>query len=1112
MDFKLEDFFPLYPESPEWNINNLKEFTDNRLDTTEELPTEPGIPTKHQIVIKRLLSGYTRFDGLLLVHEMGTGKTCSAVQAIEQNLTEEGLFGEIGPGLNGAVILTRGKTLMNNFIDELVNRCTNKKYTDLSSKTGEVSRMSKKLYSKFYSFFTFEIFARTVKKMSPSEIISKFNNKVIVIDEAHNIRLNALQKDLTVDDEDEGIFKKREKLDIYTEIHRFVHLLDNKKVLLLTGTPMKDGPQEIASLMNLILPLDQQMSTQKNFLREYFPPVVRSPSFPQNVLDEDGFLQDIREMKNKESFKNQIHGSVSFLKAMDSTTQKVLVGQKMGSLKYYKVVPEYMSEFQSSVYNNAYRQDKKESGIYLNSRQASRLVFSDGTFGSEGFKNNIIESKNSFRLGASFKRELLKGSGTGRINDEFVILNNIKKFSAKYANIIGLVLEASRHGELSIVYDDAVRGSGLIVLTLLLELFGFTRNSGVTRVSKSFGLLTTETATAKEIRNILKIFNNNNNMNGQIMSVIFGSRVISEGLTFKNVIHEHVVPHWNDSETSQVIARGWRLGSHEALLTKWYNSGQEGKKPQLNVYRHAVFARNGDSIDMIMYEISEKKDIAISKVLRCLKEASLDCQIFKKRNEKDASFDNQRECEYEKCDYICDSGPPAETRNVDVVNYQTIYFREDVSLMMKMLEDHFKTRYFSSLDDIVKMFNNPRERRITLNEIVQLLHQLVSNNVTVKNVYGYPCYLYENNNIFFLIDHTIPFPVEEDIFIAYYSKHPQHYVNIESRLAIHSQKVAWFNTIMNEYHQSLIPKSIKELNELWLSPSVESKELISKKLISLPNTIQQRLLEMTVSAKIIDMFWQRDGKFPLPKHLAKEWNDRSGPDPVRRKGGGEGGGTFQSKRKFRSIILNHYKNYFKIDDIDTFQMAIVWFVADIVEERAKEKCLYINSLTDLKRPLWNEWKVCGKKERARVEVERDLLKKRYETSLGYYGLWNPKLNEFCIRDTGIVRSGDKRNVASGKRCTNWTKSALTELAAISINLPIPQGAVLPTVESAIKTVRENRLLMNILPSNPTDDTFVKIAFWYGLSRNDMCSNLKNWFEKNNLLVQDNSCGVQTKRK
>ncbi len=82
------------------------------------------------------------------------------------------------------------------------------------------------------------------------------------------------------------------------------------------------------------------------------------------------------------------------------------------------------------------------------------------------------------------------------------------------------------------------------------------------------------------------------------MPVIFGSRVIAEGLTFKNVIHEHVVPHWNGSETEQVIARGWRLGSHEALIRNGKQNGQVGKKPQLNVYRHVVIPSSLLSSDL----------------------------------------------------------------------------------------------------------------------------------------------------------------------------------------------------------------------------------------------------------------------------------------------------------------------------------------------------------------------------------------------------------------------------------------------------------------------------------------------------------------------------------
>ncbi len=104
---------------------------------------------------------------------------------------------------------------------------------------------------------------------------------------------------------------------------------------------------------------------------------------------------------------------------------------------------------------------------------------------------------------------------------------------------------------MSIVYNDSVRGSGLIVLTLLLELFGFTRNNGTAKMKKSYGIFSNETTSVREIRALQKIFNSDENMNGNIMPVIFGSRVIAEGLTFKNVIHEHVVPHWNGSERNK---------------------------------------------------------------------------------------------------------------------------------------------------------------------------------------------------------------------------------------------------------------------------------------------------------------------------------------------------------------------------------------------------------------------------------------------------------------------------------------------------------------------------------------------------------------------------------
>ncbi len=86
------------------------------------------------------------------------------------------------------------------------------------------------------------------------------------------------------------------------------------------------------------------------------------------------------------------------------------------------------------------------------------------------------------------------------------------------------------------------------------------------------------------------------------------------------------------------------------------------------------------------------------------------------------------------------------------------------------------------------------------------------------------------------------------------------------------------------------------------------------------------------------------------------------------------------------------------------------------------------------RPLWNEWKICGKKERVRVEKERSLIKKQYEQILDIMAFGILKITNFVfeILETKQVKK-IKRSIHSGKRCINWTKPALTELAAIAIN-------------------------------------------------------------------------------
>ena len=268
------------------SLYHKKEFHDVRLQPIEKRPEKPGQYMNHQIIMARFLSSYTPYNGILVMHEPGTGKTCASVAVIEKIRSEKSSF-------RGALILMKGKNLIENYKKELVEKCTDGKYKikdddaydgkddsddDIedgkdgkdgkekkvgydnpgSLTANKVRRRINKKLAEFYQFQTFETFSKQLSKMRDQDIIKNYSNIVIVIDEAHHLRV--------VNDKgrvDEALKGQ------YNNIFRLLHLVKNTKTILMTGTPMIDTPAEIASLMNLILDSDKQLPTGKNFDEKY---------------------------------------------------------------------------------------------------------------------------------------------------------------------------------------------------------------------------------------------------------------------------------------------------------------------------------------------------------------------------------------------------------------------------------------------------------------------------------------------------------------------------------------------------------------------------------------------------------------------------------------------------------------------------------------------------------------------------------------------------------------------------------------------------------------------------------------------------------------------------
>jgi superfamily II DNA or RNA helicase len=205
----------LNPYTDDFNsvIFEKKEFYDDRLEKTEKKSDIKGEPLKHQKIISKFLSSRTHYDQLLLLHQMGTGKTCAAIMTIEQIKKEKSNF-------TGALVFARGPGLINNFKNELVNECTKgdykpEKYDTLTE--GEKVTRTNKLISEYYTFYTFFEFAKELSKITNDNVITElYSNKIIVIDEVHNIRFK---------EEKDG-----DKVYVYNEFNRFLHLVRNYAV------------------------------------------------------------------------------------------------------------------------------------------------------------------------------------------------------------------------------------------------------------------------------------------------------------------------------------------------------------------------------------------------------------------------------------------------------------------------------------------------------------------------------------------------------------------------------------------------------------------------------------------------------------------------------------------------------------------------------------------------------------------------------------------------------------------------------------------------------------------------------------------------------------------
>ena len=761
-EIDITDFYPRYPYLNDDTINpssdnffknifQLKEFYENKLDKIQEnIQSGSGELFKQQKNISRFLAGYTPYNGILLFHDMGVGKTCAAVATVERLI--ENFYGNI----KNILVITKSGILVDNFRKEIAEQCTHNKYivnwledeevTDRKKK----SRLKKQM-ERFYEFTTYEKLNTQLKK-NIKLFTERYEHSAIIIDEVHNIKKDAVS-------------------DIYNNLLTFLQTIKHKKIILLSGTPMKDRITEIGDIFNLILPPNNQF---KNFEEEYTEKIDNIPRLKESKYSD---------------FKDKIKGISSFV-SMRTTIKKNFIGEHIPGIDFeFKKIATANMQLggkQNGIYldiktGQTLEEDEKESSFHQEAINCSLGVFPDNSFGNKGYEKYLGE----------YSEKNLKIDDIGNKIRKYIEMGDkmeqLKSLSIKYYNIIKSIQD-NKDKNIFIYCGHHVKQSGAIYLTKLIELITGhhvvtqkTKNT-VLKTKKKRCILLTSTSSAHNT-DFIKIFNDPKNTNGEYVNIIIGTEIISEGVSFKNIQVIHVVePWWNFSETDQAIARAIRATSHNDLIK---TNKEFSEKRQVDIYLHSATPVDEDdkpiydqSIDYIMYARSAIKDRSIKKVERLIKESSFDCGFNYKRNYNIDYGDLSRECDYENCKFICDGlGDPdcnesgceysLDKSNINFGNFNIYYSDSIIKKLEKLIINDLNQIYtkMSDIDSIITKYYNDYSSY----QILTAISNIINNNYKIKNNYGIQGFLNEFKNNFYMTSNIVQ---NSDNLLELYTKFP----------------------------------------------------------------------------------------------------------------------------------------------------------------------------------------------------------------------------------------------------------------------------------------------------------------------------------------------------
>jgi len=335
---------------------------------------------------------YDNIDRMLLFHGIGSGKTCSSITIAETIMKKR-------PQMEVLVILPA--RLKTNFIDELISETCGfnkyisvkeyEKYIDVETTKKEKEQIRKVFLKRIelkYNIISYESLRnQLLKTTNLEETIKKItNNKIIIIDEVHNLISSGIDKDKLLEIIANNKIKSKTK-SINSIILRLLtyYTKDEKstKMFLLTATPVFDNYGQFIELMLNLRPdlLNETIHKSATDIKKYINYLKGKISFFK-IKDKSAYPKVItnnvhirmsdtqRELIEEIKYKN-INDSLS--NSDDDKGNMFCVGERQLAISAYdiskaKKIYENLSEYAPKI---------KEIIEYINKNPGKHLVYSN---------------------------------------------------------------------------------------------------------------------------------------------------------------------------------------------------------------------------------------------------------------------------------------------------------------------------------------------------------------------------------------------------------------------------------------------------------------------------------------------------------------------------------------------------------------------------------------------------------------------------------------------------------------------------------------------------------------------------------------------------------------